>query len=63
MKPAELKAMRSDELKAKGAELRKEIFSLRMRHSSGTLENPLRLRTLRRDVARIETIIRQKGNG
>ena len=47
------------ELSAKGRDLRQEIFNLRLQQASSQLEKPARLRTLRRDIARIETRISQ----
>ena len=60
MKPAEIRDMTVEDIRAKEVELRKELFNLRMRHSTGQLENPLKLRALRRDMARIQTIIAEK---
>jgi len=57
MKMSELKDMTVTELLAKGRDLRKELFNLRLQQASSQLEKPARLRTLRRDVARIETQI------
>jgi large subunit ribosomal protein L29 len=57
MKIAELKDMTLTELLAKGRDMRQEIFNLRLQQASGQLEKPARLRTLRRDIARIETQI------
>ncbi len=63
MKPKELRDLSTSELAAKSNELRMELFTARIRHSTGQLENTAKLRTLRRDVARIETILQQKGGG
>ncbi len=63
MKPAEIRDKSLEEIKAKEQELTKELFNLRMRHATNQLENPLRLRTLRKDVARIKTVIAEKGRG
>ncbi len=46
-----------EELRADGRNLRQEIFNLRLQQASAQLEKPARLRTLRRDIARIETQI------
>ncbi len=46
-----------EELRADGRNLRQEIFNLRLQQASAQLEKPARLRTLRRDIARIETRI------
>jgi large subunit ribosomal protein L29 len=48
-----------EELLADGRNLRQEIFNLRLQQASAQLEKPARLRTLRRDIARIETRITQ----
>lgn len=61
MKPSEVRAMSLDEIKAKDAELAKELFSLRMRHTTNQLENPLKLRIVKREIARVKTIIAEKG--
>jgi large subunit ribosomal protein L29 len=55
MKMSEIKDMTMVELLAKGRDLRQEIFNLRLQQASAQLEKPARLRTLRRDIARIET--------
>ncbi len=55
MKFSEIKDMTQVELAAKGRELRQEIFNLRLQQASAQLEKPARLRTLRRDIARLET--------
>ncbi|OGQ51169.1 MAG: 50S ribosomal protein L29 [Deltaproteobacteria bacterium RIFCSPLOWO2_02_FULL_53_8] len=60
MKTSQIREMSGAELKAKEAELRKELFSLRMRHTANQLENPLKLRFLRREVAQVKTIIAEK---
>ncbi|MBI5587227.1 MAG: 50S ribosomal protein L29 [Deltaproteobacteria bacterium] len=61
MKPSEVRGMSPDEMKAKETELAKELFSLRMRHTTNQLENPLKLRAVKRDIARMKTIIAEKG--
>ncbi len=57
MKYSELKDMTVQELAAKSRDLRQEIFNLRLQQASSRLEKPARLRTLRRDIARVETKI------
>ena len=52
---SELKDLTLPELAAKGNELRQELFNLRLQKATSQLEKPSRLRTLRRDVARVET--------
>ena len=55
MKISELKDLTLTELAAKGRDLRQEMFNMRLQQASSQLEKPSRLRTLRRDIARIET--------
>ena len=57
MKISDLKDRTLTELLAQSRDLRQEIFNLRLQQASSRLEKPARLRTLRRDVARIETQI------
>ena len=57
MKTTDLKDFTMAELAAKSRELRQDIFNLRLQQAGSQLEKPARLRTLRRDVARIETQI------
>lgn len=61
MKPSEVRDMSLDDMRAKEAELRKELFNLRMRHTTNQLENPLKLRIVKREIARFKTIIAEKG--
>lgn len=60
MKFKELAEMTSDELLTKKRDLRQENLHLRLQQQSGQLEQPSRLQLLRRDVARIETILTQR---
>jgi len=62
MKMTELKDLSPQELTAKSRDLRQEIFNLRLQQASSQLEKPARLKTLRRDVARLETRISQLRN-
>ena len=55
MKMSELKDMTITELAAKSRDFRQEIFNLRLQQASSQLEKPARLRTLRKDIARLET--------
>jgi large subunit ribosomal protein L29 len=59
MKMSELKDLSVMELRAKGRDLRQEVFNLRLQQASAQLEKTARLRTLRRDIARLETRISQ----
>jgi large subunit ribosomal protein L29 len=60
MKPGEMRDLTLDELHAKARDLRGEAFNVRIKRSTGQLENTARLKQLRRDIARVETIIREK---
>ncbi|MGO9117061.1 MAG: 50S ribosomal protein L29 [Desulfomonilaceae bacterium] len=60
MKAKELKDLSPEELQAKEKEFREEEFKLRFRHATGQLEKTDRLRKLRKDIARVKTIIREK---
>ena len=62
MKMSEIKDLPANELAAKSRDLRQEIFNLRLQQASSQLEKPARLKTLRRDVARLETRISQLRN-
>jgi large subunit ribosomal protein L29 len=59
----ELKKMRElteVELKAELEKMKKELFNLRFQHVTGQLENPVKMRELKRDIARVKTIIKEK---
>jgi large subunit ribosomal protein L29 len=60
MKFKEISEMTSDELLTKKRDLRQESLHLRLQQQSGQLEQPSRLRLLRREVARIETVLAQR---
>lgn len=60
MKAAELKGMSLDQLDDQLAKLKKEQFNLRFQRATGQLENTSRVRQVRRDIARLKTIARQK---
>jgi large subunit ribosomal protein L29 len=62
MKFADLKDMTLVELSAKSRDLRHEMFQLRLQQASAQLEKPARLRTLRKDIARLETRISALNN-
>ena len=57
VKAETFRANSGDELKAKLVELKKEQFNLRFRQASGELENPARMKTVRREIARIKTVL------
>jgi large subunit ribosomal protein L29 len=60
MKAGDLRTKSEDELKESLLGLRKEAFNLRFQRASGQLENTARIRAVRRDIARIKTVLRQR---
>ena len=59
----ELKKMREMtkiELNTELSKMKKELFNLRFQHATGQLENPVKMRELKKDIARVKTIIREK---
>ena len=58
MKVEELKGKSGDELQTQLLDLKKEAFNLRFQRASGQLENTARIRQVRRDVARVKTVLR-----
>ncbi len=62
-KPADFRAKTDDQLKDQLGDLRKEQFNLRFQKASGQLENVARVRTVRRDIARIETLLAERARG
>ena len=60
MRTSEVRALSVDELKQKEADLRKELFNLRFQLSKGELQNNQRVRAVRKDIARILTVITEK---
>jgi large subunit ribosomal protein L29 len=63
MKTSDLQQLSVDDLKAKLAEVVEEQFRLRFRSATESIENPMRFRHLRRDIARIKTLLRAKELG
>ena len=63
MRADEIREMSPDDIKARVAALEEERFRLKFRAASEPLENPLRLRTIRRDIARLKTVLGEKGRG
>ncbi len=60
MKPRDIRAMTDDQLRDELVKLKKEQFNLRFQRATGQLENTSRVRQVRRDIARIQTIARVK---
>jgi large subunit ribosomal protein L29 len=55
-----IREMTESELDAELKKMKNELFNLRFQHVTGQLENPLRLRNVKRDIARVKTIMREK---
>ena len=60
MKGKELHNMTDEELQAKLGELKTELFNLRFRHASGQLENPMTIASCKKDIARVNTVLRER---
>ena len=60
MKADEIRELGADDIRARIAELEEERFRLRFRGATETLDNPLRQRSLRRDIARLQTVLAEK---
>ena len=60
MKTKELRELTVEELNKKVKELSEELFNLRFRHATGQLENPNVLKTVKKDIARVKTVIRER---
>ena len=63
MKVSELREMSADEVKNKLEELHEESFNLRFQHVSGQLTSPIRLRQVRRDIAKAHTVLNEHALG
>ena len=60
MKASEVRELNTVELEAKLADLKKELFNLRLSHATGQLTNPLALANVKKDIARIKTVLRER---
>ena len=60
MKAIEIRKLSTAELETKLADLKKDLFNLRLQHATNQLENPIRIAEVKKDIARIKTIIREK---
>ncbi len=56
----DLRDLSSEELVAKATDLKKELFNLRVQQAMGQIENPMRLRLLRKDIAKTKTVLKEK---
>jgi large subunit ribosomal protein L29 len=60
MKAGDVRALSPEERQQKLVEMKQELFNLRFQHATGQLENPQRLKQIKRDVARVQTVIREE---
>lgn len=60
MKIEKIREMTESELNAEVKKLKNELFNLRFQHVTGQLENPIKMRDIKREIARVKTIIREK---
>ncbi len=60
MKSSELRAMTVEEMSQKEADLRRELFNLRFQQATGEIENPMRIRAVRKDIAKVLTVKSEK---
>lgn len=60
MKASDLRDLSLDELRQRGRELKETLFNLNFQHGTNQLENPMRLRLTKKDIARVMTVIREK---
>ena len=63
MKANEVRNMSTAELEAKLTELKKDLFFLRMQHATNQLDNPVKIAGVKKDIARIKTILRERRFG
>jgi large subunit ribosomal protein L29 len=63
MKTSELRDLSEEELKSKEEEIKDQLFKLKFQHALGQLENALKLKHLKRDIAQIMTILKEKSKG
>ena len=62
MKANEIRSMSVEELQTKLADLKKDLFMLRMQHATNHLDTPTKISATRRDIARVKTVLREKQN-
>ena len=63
MKVNEIRQMTDQELNKELLDLKNELFNLRFQLATGQLDNPMRIKTVRKDIARVKTIIRERELG
>ena len=60
MKATEIRKMSAAELEAKLGDLKKDLFQLRLQHATNQLDNPIRIAEVKKDIARVKTILREQ---
>ncbi len=60
MKASEVRELSNEELASKLTDLKKELFNLRLSHATGQLNNPLQLNSVKKDIARVKTVLRER---
>jgi large subunit ribosomal protein L29 len=60
MKASELRELSTEELQEKLKQTKEELFNLRFQHATGQLDNPMRIRQIKKDIARIQTVLRER---
>ena len=60
MKATEVRNMTAEQLDQKLLDLKKDLFTLRLQHATNQLDNPMQIAAVKKDIARIKTIIREK---
>jgi len=63
MKARELKELSEEELQSKKEELKDQLFKLKFQHALGQLENAMKLKNIKKDIARIKTTLEEKSRG
>lgn len=63
MKIAELRDKSADELQTRERDLREQLFKLRFQRATGRVENPMKIREVRREIARIKTLSKERSKG
>lgn len=61
MKAPEIREMTLDDLQLKLKEMSRELFNARFQHVAGQIDNPMRIPQMKKDIARLKTVIREKG--
>ena len=62
MMASEIRSLSVDELQSKLVDLKKDLFMLRMQHATNHLDNPTKISAVRRDIARVKTVLSEKQN-